>query len=481
MGARGSVAALLAASVLAGGLGLYAWRGTKEAGKPKPGPGASEERLFAAPGKGQAAPALTRITVTARGGTTTLERGDSGWRLTAPVSAPADRRAVEALLTQLQSARLRATVEENPTEADLARYGLSPPAFTVTASGDDGAASVTLHGGIENPFDGSVYVRREGDPRVHTAEGSVRLALDKGPFELRDKEVLALDPASVRSIEVKTRAHAWTLERGDDKAWRLMKPSARLADEARVKELLSSLKSQRALAFPPDSAAERTRMGLDAPMAEARFTLVTGEPVRLRLAVRDGEAHAYALREQGSDATLTEVPAGALTALDVAPGELRDRKVLNFKREDVRRVVFQPDEGGAPFSVTRLKGSGVVDDWEVDAPSRARAQKWKLVAVLGGLSALKASAFVEAPSKRGEKYGLTASSRGVTLLGADGQVLARLSLGQEVPNEPGRLYAQGSGDEVMEVESSRLNDLPEALADLLEPAPSDAGTASETP
>jgi hypothetical protein len=157
--------------------------------------------------------------------------------------------------------------------------------------------------------------------------------------------------------------------------------------------------------------------------------------------------------------------------------------VLTFKREAVQRIVFRPSDSAEPFTVSRVKGTGIADDWNVDEPPRGKAQKWKVMAALGALQALKASDVGEANPKRWEKYGLTDTARGVTLLGGDGKELARLWLGNEVPEQPGRLYARGSSNEVLEVEASRLGDLPESVSDVLGPPPAapDAGTASPAP
>lgn len=482
---------LVSLLVVAGGLGLCACKGSKEPpratveGKP------TEEKLFAAEAQGEStkdakAPMFTQLTVRAKGGTTTLERRDGVWRITAPVSAPADRYAVDAIVSQLQSSKFRSTVAENPTDADLEKYGLKSPTFSVTAKayvpdarggGEDDASrqrTVTLHGGIENTFDGSVYVRREGDPRVYSAEGAARFALDKGPFELREKTFLGLDETSLKSIEVKAKANAWTLERGEDKGWRLVKPSALRADDGKVKSLLGDLKGLVALDFPTDSAEARGKLGFDKPLVDARFMPSNGAPVHVRLT--EVGSRVYALREQGSEATLAEVSSEALAVLDVEPRKLRDKSVLGFKREDVQRVVFHPGEGGEPFTVVRVKGSGPFDEWEVETPTRGKAQKWKVVSLLGALHALKASDFGEANPKRWEKYGLTEASRGVTLLGADGKELARLRLGDEVEEEPERVYARGSGNEVLQVELSRISELPAQASDLMEAAPTpDAG------
>lgn len=489
---RKSLVTLLAATSV--GLGVSACDGAKKPEQARAEGKATNERLFAAeapgaPTKDAKAPVFTQLSVRAKGGTTTLERRDGAWRITAPVSAPSDRYVVDAILGQLQSAKFRSTVVENPSEADLETYGLKAPTFTVSAKayvpdaqggGENDPSrqrTVTLHGGLENTFDGSVYVRREGDPRVYAADGAVRFALDKGPFELREKAFLGLDEATLKSIDVKARANAWTLERGEDKAWRLVKPSALRADDGKVKSLLGDLKGQLALDFPTDSAEARKKLGFDKPVVDARFTHTTGAAVHVRLTEVD--SHVYALREQGAEATLAEVPSEALEVLDVDPRRLRDKAVLGFKREDVQRVVFRPSEGSEPITVARVKGSGAVDDWEVETPTRGKAQKWKVVSLLGALHGLKASDFGEANPKRWEKYGLTDASRGVTLLGADGKELARLRLGDEVAEQPERVYARGSSNEVLQVELSRISELPTRASDVLEAAPTpDAGPAT---
>ncbi len=61
---------------------------------------------------------------------------------------------------------------------------------------------VTLYGGVENPFDGSVYVRRDEDPRVYSVDGAVRYALEKDLYVLRAKEFLGLDEAQVKAFSV---------------------------------------------------------------------------------------------------------------------------------------------------------------------------------------------------------------------------------------------------------------------------------------
>jgi hypothetical protein len=496
---------LLALAVGSAGLGLFACSEAKKPAEGKAEQKAPPEKLFATDTPGEkptaeatsAAPVFTQLTVRAQGVTATLERQGDGWRLTSPVSGPADRWTVDNIISQLQSAKFKSTVAEAPTDADLQKYGLEPPVFMVAAKAyvpdasgggkEDPARqrTVTLYGGIENTFDGSVYVRREGDPRVYAADGAVRYALEKDLYALRDKEFLGLDEASLKTIEVKARANAYALERDADKSWRLTKPTAMGADADRVKRMLQSLKEQRALSFLSDSAGERAKLGLDKPGVDARFTLGQGGPVRVRLSQvkQDGAApQVYALREQGSAVTLAEVPESALGVLDVPVVELRNKELLAFKREAVKRLVVYPGAGGAPITLVHTKpDSNTLDGWQMEAPQAGKAQAFKVGSLLSHLDKLKASTFGEASPKKWDRYGITEASRGASLQDASGKELARLWLGNEVPDKPGFVYARGSYAEVAEVELARLGELPSRPEDLLAATPASAAMDGGSP
>jgi hypothetical protein len=490
--------------VFTAGLGLSACSGEKKPEQAQAERKEPPEKLFAAgppsekgPSGGTAAAVFIQLTVRAKGVTATLERQGDTWRLTSPVAAPAEKWVVDGITSQLQDAKFKSTVVEAPTDTDLEKYGLKPPVFMVSArayvpdaSGggrDDPARqhTVTLYGGLENPFDGSVYMRREGDPRVYSADGSVRYALEKDLYALRAKEFLGLDEARVKSLTVTAKAGSYTLERDADKSWRLTKPRAQRADPERVKKLLQALRGQRALSFPADSAEARAKLGLDRPAVEARFTLDTGEPVRVRLSqVKSGGASkVYALREQGAEATLAEVPEPALGVLDVGLGELREKTALSFRTEDVKRLVIFPGGGAEPITLAHMNPSAAtLEGWQVQGPRTGKAQAWKVASLLNALHKLKASAFGESPPKKWDSYGITDASRGVLLQDASGKELARLWIGGEVPDKEGLLYARGSGTELMEVELARLPELPTRPEDLIDAPPAtDAGAPAASP
>ncbi|NVI99700.1 DUF4340 domain-containing protein [Myxococcus sp. AM009] len=484
-------------TVVTAGLGLAACPGEKASDASEARRSAdAQQRLFVTGteetrGQDEGAPAkpvFTHLTVRARGATTELVREQDGtWKVTAPVAARAEAAVVESILGTLASSSFSATVKEAPTDADLDAYGLKPPLFTVTARAyvpdaqGQGAKdparqrTVTLHGGKENTYDGSVYVRRDAEPAVHSAAGTVRWALDRDTFALRAKDLLApLDARALKRIDVKAPQGAYQLTRdADGTGWRLVSPLAANANATRVADLVKALVEQRALSFPEDTPETRKRLGLETPVVDARFTGGPGEPVRVRMSrvTDDGAARAYALREQGTQAVLGEVPEDALGVLDVSARELKDRRVLEFRRQDVRRIVFHPG-GGAP-AITVVNTSEATEGaghWDMESPRRGKAQHFKLASLLRALEGLKATGSSETNPKNWARYGVTADSPGAVLLDSDGRELARLWLGTEVPDEPGTLYARGAGPDVLKVPESRLT-LPTRPEDLLEAAP----------
>jgi hypothetical protein len=484
---------------LAGGLGLYAYFGVMKPEERESQRKETAEKLFApyrsdeksADGGSPPTAVFTSVVVKAKGDSTTLEKKGDAWWITSPLSARADKFTAEGLIGQIQTAKFKATVEENPSDADLAKYGLDQPRFTVTARAylpdargeGEGSADpsrqkeLVFYGGIENTFDGSVYLRRGGEKPVYAVDGFVRTSLEKSTFELRDKEVLAVDETKLKQMEFKSKPNHYLLEH-EGSGWKLISPKQSPADTSTVSSMLSAFKNERATAFLNDSPAERKRVQLTAAAAKVTFTDNSGEKVAIRLskAKIDGTEKAYALRETGKEAVLAEVPVAAVTALDKSVVDLRDKSVLSFNRDQVARITFSPG-GNAPEIIAEkvIADAGSPEEWQLIAPEKAPAKKWKLTSLLWSLTSLKASGFAEENPKDWSKYGISANSKSLALADREGKVVARLQIGREVKGKSNALYVKGSRPEAMELDSARLSEIPWKLEDVI-----DAGTAGSS-
>lgn len=443
-----------------------------------------ELRLFApqklderAPDGGSPPAEFTHLTVTSGSAVTQLEREGKEWWVVSPVKAKADRLVVDGILSMLQTSKFKATLEEDPDPATLEKYGLGAgaPRFQVEATAlvNGEPRSVKLTGGIENVFDGTVYVRRNDEKPVFTAEGGVRFSMAKNTFDLRDKLPFAVDEAKILKIAVKSANNDYLLER-TDKQWSFVKPNTEPADAASISAMISAAAADRAQAFPDDTQANRQALGFDAPLVDTTLTLTDGQTVRLRVTRQAADAGDvfYVLRDDAGGATLAQVGSGA-TQYDRNPVDLKDKTIVRFKREAVTKMVFR-DLGGPEIIVTKDSVDASADAWRVVAPRAGKAKIFKVTSALWTLGSAKTLALGEEKPKDWAKYGLDDQAKFIALYGQDGKELARFVIGKPVPETPSGFYVRGTRDQVLQSDGSRFGEFPFTLAEVLD-EPQDAG------
>lgn len=471
--------------VVAGAVGLFAWKGVYEPDEKAAVKKDLDERLFgtssAAREKdaGAAKVDFVKLTVQSGSDTTVLERTPPGpWAIVAPVKAKSDALVVDGLVSQLQTARFKTTIDGEATDAELKTYGLDAPAFTIEAEAvvDGAPKTVKLEGGIENPFDGTFYVRKDGTRRIHMAEGGVRWSLSKTTFDLRDKELLAIDDAMLETVSLKSGANDWSMTRGDDKLWRLTRPEPGLADTTTVNAMLGTWRGTRAVSFITDtSAASLSKLGFDAPFTTIVFT-VAGQPVTIRGSlVKEGGQKLYVSREDADGLVVAEVNLETKPELDRNAFDLRDKSLVAFAKTAVTRLSLEAP-GTPAVVVERDSADAGLESWHLTSPTSGAAKGYKVATALWTLSATRAgSVVVEKPDKNAlELYGLDPKhARVVTLTSSTGT--ATLRIGKDVVGKPSQAYGVGTRGAIVEFDSTRIGELPWKPSDLLD-VPADAGT-----
>ncbi|EPX60629.1 putative lipoprotein [Cystobacter fuscus DSM 2262] len=479
---------LLATTLVAGGLGLYAYFGVMKPRAEQPPATETPGALFPtsspeAPGTDggtPAAPVFTWISIDVPQGRTELELRDGAWRVTSPVSALAEHKEVLGLVDELADARFSATVTDKPTDEELERFGLKPPRATVSArayvpDAQGGGAqdasrqhSVTFHLGIENVFDGSVYVRREGDPHVYLAQGELRVLLLKEPSSWRNHVVFGLEESSLLRIELKGRKNTLLLERATtDKPWQMAQPMVMRADTRRVASIFKELNRYKAIGFPEPEWEPQVKRALEKPVVEATLVPKVGGPMRLRFVELQvgGFKRAFVSTEGVKEPMLAQVDSGALAVLEPPPLDFKSKKVLEVQAGQVEKFVIHPGGRGEPIT---LEKDSQTKRWEVVSPLPGRAREFKVASLLGSLEKLEAEAVVATGAKLGARYGITDSSRGVTLMDGTGQEMARLWLGNPVPDNSQRTFGRGSSEDIYELSTAALDALPLTLEELLD-------------
>ncbi|ATB32414.1 DUF4340 domain-containing protein [Melittangium boletus] len=489
-----NVVSMLAAVGVAVALGLYAYLEGKDSARREPKPEAPTALLdVQSPDAGTGStprvpPVITWISLDVPQGKTVMERQAAGWRITSPRPGPADRLLVDTLARDLAEAKFKEALEQNPTDEDLVRYGLKPPRATVMArayvpDAQGGGAedpsrqhTFTFHVGASNNFDGSLYVQREGDPRVYQAHGALRLALFKNTDGWRDPRVFPVEERSLIRIEVKARKNHYTLERlTTDRPWELVRPVEMPAALKRVEQLVSDIHDRVALGFPDEQLEPQVRKALEKPQVELSFVPTMGEAIRARIAEVEVKGHrlVFALREAPGEPVLAQVDSSLFNAVDLSPLEFKSRQALSVPLGAVARIAVHPPGGGEPIVLETSMDS---NRWEVVSPMPGRARQFTVASLLGSLQKLEAETRVDSNPRNWSRYGITNTSAGVSLMDTSGTVIARLWVGAPVPGKPQRVWGRGSSEDVLELNKQTIDSLPLTLEALLERAPAATGT-----
>ena len=131
---------------------------------------------------------IRKVAMKSQDGSVMLEKTGDSWRLTGPVTVPADGARVESILSSLTSAEAAGFAEEKPSYEQLSSFGLTPEAGAIDleVTGEDGAVHAVLgRSGAEE----STWAKRSDMDAVMSIGASLRESVASAlaePESLRD-------------------------------------------------------------------------------------------------------------------------------------------------------------------------------------------------------------------------------------------------------------------------------------------------------
>jgi len=276
---------LIAALLL---LGLGSWYYFYEfKGKARREKSAEEAKLVF---PGLDAASIQELSLHGAGGDLVLKLGPEGWRITAPIQAPADPNSLGAVVEALKTMQRDDVIDESGEHA--ADYGLGEAplgtARFVSASGTAKAVSF----GIDNPTGQGAYARVQGDKAVILVSRYSKLNVLKDLKDLRDKKVWDFQPSQVESV-VSTFGQGLRLSKNKEGK---LGPG----DPAKIDAWLQQLSSLRISGFIDEAGKNLGKYGLDAPSAKIELKL-SGQkaPLALLRGKKDAKGTATYYRVEG--------------------------------------------------------------------------------------------------------------------------------------------------------------------------------------
>lgn len=380
-----------------------------------------------------------------------FEKKGTEWHLVEPIAAKADANAVEKIISELNNLRVDRFVAENP--GDLSVYGLTQPQLRFVASSGDGEDKILLVG---DKKDGSMYAKTASGEAVFLIKSGMIDSLMKQPPDLRDRTVMDFDVNDVEKLELEHLEHSVVVEKKSG-VWELTVPTLAKADEAKIDEILKRLSGLEAGEFVSDKSQDMAMYGLASPQVKVVIslkrsgtkTLLVGKKAGKSVYVKTASAESVYLVDAGIVGDLTRGWLG-----------FRDRQMMDFRRDDVKRIdLRRKDE-----TITFIKQER---DWRIIEPMREKAKNYQVIDMMRKLDSLKAEKFVTEKTERLLEYGLDQPVVEVTVTLEDDSTKTLL-VGDKVPDSDSYYAKIADADIIFIIKKDVVDELEKDLSTIRE-------------
>jgi Domain of unknown function (DUF4340) len=280
-----------------------------------------------------------------------IELRESGWWIgPKPKDAASPQKVAELLKA---AAEMRVFDVIRPADRggkDLGDFGLEKPKSRIDLRGD-GKGTVLF--GKEAAADDRVYVRNEDSEDIYVVSDDLQRLAFRSTQEFRDKRLSNIASNRIDGITIKRSAGEISLQRGG-RGWEIARPFRARADDAAVEKLLRELTGLQIVEFVADDTNDLSAYGLGGPRAEI---ILTFDGIVRPLALRIGPDAAgnTVIAQFTARDSVYRLPARALELLQVAPDQLRDRRVADLNLDTVDAIRF---EAGDSKELVERSGDG---------------------------------------------------------------------------------------------------------------------------
>ncbi|MFQ5684212.1 MAG: DUF4340 domain-containing protein [Candidatus Binatia bacterium] len=388
-----------------------------------------------------------------------LERQLLGrWMITQPLRASADASTISNILSILDTSKIKRTVEEHPTRADLKAFGLDRPTVRVliTLKGDQ--PPLTIRVGGRTPVGKSAYIRRGTQPGVLLASASLLSSLKKKLYDFRDKTIITVKDDQVKQLVLNGNKGDFLLVK-KGKAWFIHRPKSYRADQVEIKGMLSTINNMSARSFLKASPSNLRKTGLDRPRLKVTVSVADEESQREILFGGKRGTKDEVYLTLGSGETIYTVYESVFKELNKDLVALRDKEILPFAKDQVVQLQIHTSKESLSFTRRGKK------EWTLERPKEGKLTQSAVTDYLTNLRYLRAKGFADDNPRSTKPYGLASPSVKVVLNSAESKGLGTLLVGNKTGND---YYAKRAGDPtVFKIDAFSYNQLSKRLADFL--------------
>ncbi len=249
-------------------------------------------------------------------------------------------------------------------------------------------------------------------------------------------EIFRLPPEQICKLEISHGDEQIVLQR-EGKKWYLTKPVRGLADNEKVDSMLQSLvqskpgKREGIDLTSPD-------YGLDKPILTVTFHTKTGQTTTIKLGSKAPTGGEYFATISGRP-ELYLFNSSFNTAMEKSANDLRDRKLVHLKKDDIRKLKIERPE---VTIVAERISKGDKDHWQLHQPIKTEADRFAIEDVVDGIIRAKAADFADRPEDL-STVGLDKPQAVVSLTTKDGQEQT-FRIGKQIKKEVPKEYGEGT-------------------------------------
>jgi len=195
------------------------------------------------------------------------------WRMTQPLTVPADGNKVLALARTIANLQARAAAPAGTKSAlTAADAGLEPPAATISLTDKDGGP-FKLEIGKKAPMSSDMYVRVGGQQPIQLTMRDLKPQFDKEVKDFRVQTLLRFKPDEAVRVRIDHEGQTYEFSRGADSEWVIDAPLRAPADRTKIREkILTPLSTLQAADYVEGAPESPAAYGLEEPFATVTVT-----------------------------------------------------------------------------------------------------------------------------------------------------------------------------------------------------------------